>query len=108
MYLCTRKINNQTIQPYRITDKRHIMTEITIQDIVRDLNQSNEENAYYWDARYDKGYHLHLFPDGTVACMMKYSTTIERISPEGFIYAVNNKCYGNSISENAYYDNMKW
>ena len=84
------------------------MTEITIQDIVRDLNQSNEENAYYWDARYDKGYHLHLFPDGTVACMMKYSTTIERISPEGLIYAGNNKGYGNSMSENAYCGNMKW
>lgn len=108
MYLCTRKINKSNNSALSHHGKRHIMTEITIQDIVRDLNQSNEENAYYWDARYDKGYHLHLFPDGTVACMMKYSTTIERISPEGFIYAVNNKCYGNSISENAYYDNMKW
>ena len=108
MYLCSRKINKSNNSALRNTVKRYIMTEITIQDIVRDLNQSNEENAYYWDARYDKGYHLHLFPDGTVACMMKYSTTIERISPEGFIHAVNNKCYGNSISENAYYDNMKW
>lgn len=83
------------------------MTEITIQDIVRDLNQSNEENAYYWDARYDKGYHVHLFPDGSVACMMKNNTTIERISIAAFINAVNNKCYRNSISENTYYDNMK-
>lgn len=83
------------------------MTEITIQDIVRDLNQSNEENAYYWDALNDKGYHVHLFPDGSVACMMKNNTTIERISIAAFINAVNNKCFGNSISENTYYDNMK-
>ena len=83
------------------------MTEITIQDIVRDLNQSNEENAYYWDALNDKGYHVHLFPDGSVACMMKNNTSIERISIAAFITAVNNKCYGNSISENTYYDNMK-
>lgn len=83
------------------------MTEITIQDIVRDLNQSNEENAYYWDALNDKGYHVHLFPDGSVACMMKNNTSIERISIAAFINAVNNKCYGNSISENTYYDNMK-
>ena len=83
------------------------MTEITIQDIVRDLNQSNEENAYYWDALNDKGYHVHLFPDGSVACMMKNNTKIERISIAAFINAVNNKCYGNSISENTYYDNMK-
>lgn len=83
------------------------MTEITIQDIVRDLNQSNEENAYYWDALNDKGYHVHLFPDGSVACMIKNNTTIERISIAAFINAVNNKCYGNSISENTYYDNMK-
>ena len=83
------------------------MTEITIQDIVRDLNQSNEENAYYWDALNDKGYHVHLFPDGSVACMMKNNTTIERISIAAFINAVNNKCFGNSISENTYYDPMK-
>ena len=83
------------------------MTEITIQDIVRDLNQSNEENAYYWDALNDKGYHVHLFPDGSVACMMKNNTSIERISIAAFINAVNNNCYGNSISENTYYDNMK-
>lgn len=83
------------------------MTEITIQDIVRDLNQSNEENAYYWDALNDKGYHVHLFPDGSVACMVKNNTSIERISIAAFINAVNNKCYGNSISENTYYDNMK-
>lgn len=83
------------------------MTEITIQDIVRDLNQSNEENAYYWDALNDKGYHVHLFPDGSVACMMKNNTSIERISIAAFINAVNNKCFGNSISENTYYDNMK-
>lgn len=83
------------------------MPEITIQDIVRDLNQSNEENAYYWDALNDKGYHVHLFPDGSVACMMKNNTSIERISIAAFINAVNNKCYGNSISENTYYDNMK-
>lgn len=83
------------------------MTEITIQDIVRDLNQSNEENAYYWDALNDKGYHVHLFPDGSVACMMKNNTTIERISIAAFINAINNKCFGNSISENTYYDNMK-
>lgn len=83
------------------------MTEITIQDIVRDLNQSNEENAYYWDALNDKGYHVHQFPDGSVACMMKNNTSIERISIAAFINAVNNKCFGNSISENTYYDNMK-
>ena len=83
------------------------MPEITIQDIVRDLNQSNEENAYYWDALNDKGYHVHLFPDGSVACMMKNNTSIERISIAAFINAVNNKCFGNSISENTYYDNMK-
>lgn len=83
------------------------MTEITIQDIVRDLNQSNEENAYYWDALNNKGYHVHLFPDGSVACMMKNNTTIERISIAAFINAVNKKCYGNSISENTYYDNMR-
>ena len=88
------------------------MTEITIQDIVRDLNQSNEENAYYWDALNDKGYHLHLFPDGSVAYMMqyrtKYSANIERIGSIAFIDAVNRYCNGNRISENAYYRNMKW
>lgn len=80
---------------------------ITMNDIIRDLTNEKEENAYYWDALNDVAYHVHILMDGEPVCMKAENKQIQVISSDGFIEAVNNKCYGNSISENNYYDSIK-
>lgn len=79
---------------------------ITMNDIIKDLAVENEENAYYWDALNHNGYHVHVFPGNTVVCMKSECLRIRVISEKEFIDAVNNKCFGNSISENSYYDSV--
>lgn len=79
---------------------------ITKNDIVRDLANENEENAYYWDALNDTGYHIHILPNGKTVCMKAKNKHIEVISEQEFMVAVNGKCYGNAISENNYYDTL--
>lgn len=76
-------------------------------DIIRDLANEQEENAYYWDALNDVAYHVHVLMDGTSVCMKAENKQIQVIDEKEFIEAVNNKCYGNSISENNYYGSIK-
>lgn len=80
---------------------------ITMNDIIRDLENEKEENAYYWDALNDTGYHVHVLPNGKLVCMKAKDMQIRVISEKEFIDAVNDKCYGNAISENSYYDTVK-
>ena len=72
-------------------------------DIIRDLANEKEENAYYWDALNDTGYHVHVLMNNKPVCMKAKNKRIQVIDEKEFIEAVNNKCYGNSISENNYY-----
>lgn len=80
---------------------------ITMNDIIRDLANEQEENAYYWDAMNDVAYHVHVLMDGIPVCMKAENKQIQVISDGEFIDAVNNKCYGNFISENNYYSSIK-
>lgn len=80
---------------------------ITMNDIIRDLANEQEENAYYWDAMNDVAYHVHILIDGIPVCMKAEGKIISVISDHEFIDAVNNKCFGNAISENNYYGSIK-
>lgn len=79
---------------------------ITMNDIITDLANEKEENAYYWDALNDIGYHVHVLPNGKTVCMEAKDKHIEVISEKEFIDAVNEKCCGISISENNYYSSL--
>ena len=79
---------------------------ITMNDIIRDLENEKEENAYYWDALNDTGYHVHVLPNGKKICMKAKGLQVRVISEEEFIDAVNEKCYGNAISANNYYGSI--
>jgi len=80
------------------------MDMITIEDIKSDMLRFGEGDAYYWDALNETAYHIHLFLDGCkTVCMRNTGKRIELISETDFIDAVNNKCYGNSISADDYY-----
>ena len=79
---------------------------ITMNDIIRDLANEKEENAYYWDALNDTGYHVHVLPNGKKICMKAKGLQVRVISEEEFIDAVNDKCCGNAISANNYYDSI--
>ena len=80
---------------------------ITMNDIIRDLTNEKEENAYYWDAMNDVAYHVHVLMDGIPVCIKAVDKLIQVISDSDFIDAVNNKCFGNAISENNYYCSIK-
>lgn len=80
------------------------MNEITIKDVISDLNNEGESDAYYFDPQTGHAYHLHHFHDtGDVACMKNTGKTIRKISENEFTEAVNGKCFGNSINANSYY-----
>lgn len=87
-----------------ITVKSYNM--ITMNDIIRDLEIEKEENAYYWDALNDTGYHVHVLPNGKKICMKAKGLQVRVISEEEFIDAVNEKCCGNAISANNYYGSL--
>ena len=77
---------------------------ITIEDIKSDMLRFGEGDAYYWDALNETAYHIHLFLDGRkTVCMRNTGKRIEFMSEAEFEVAVNNRCYGNSISADEYY-----
>ena len=78
---------------------------ITMNNIITDLAKEKEENAYYWDALNDIGYHVHILPNGKTVCMKAKDKHIKVISEQDFMEAINN-IYGNSISENNYYSSL--
>ena len=79
---------------------------ITMNDIIRELEIEKEENAYYWDALNDTGYHVHILPNGKKICMKAKGLQVRVISEEEFIDAGNEKCCGNAISANNYYGSI--
>ena len=79
---------------------------IKIADIIRETLAENDNNAYYWDALNDTGYHVHVLPNGKKICMKAKGLQVRVISEEDFIDAVNEKCCGNAISANNYYGSL--
>ncbi len=80
---------------------------ITIEDIRKDMKAFNENDAYYYDSVNDNAYHAHLGNNDRFLFMKNNGKTIARISEEDFVEAVNHKCYGNSISSDAYFETLK-
>lgn len=84
---------------------------ITIEDIKSDMLRFGEGDAFYWDALNETAYHIHLYPkfvegyaDGyKTVCVKNTGKRIEFMSEAEFEDAVNNRCYGNSISADEYY-----
>lgn len=79
---------------------------IEIADIIREAAAENENNVFYWDALNDNGYHIHIFNDGSFVCFKQTRKMAKVITGEEFEYAVNYKCYGNSIGEESYYSSF--
>ena len=76
---------------------------IEMNDIIRDLENEKEENAYYWDALNDRGYQLHINYNGTFVCFKSTKKTLKVITAAEFEHAVNYECYLNSIGEYSFY-----
>lgn len=82
---------------------------ITKEIIIAALAKENKDNVFFWDAKNDTAYHAHVFQTGDLFCMMKKRTSkyIKVIDEQEFLYAINYKCDGFRITEDAYYYSLK-
>lgn len=82
---------------------------ITKEIIIAALTKENKDNVFFGDAKNDTAYHAHLFQTGDMFCMMKKRTSkyIKVIDEQEFLNAINYKCDGFRITEDAYYYALK-
>ena len=82
---------------------------ITKEIIIAALAKENKSNVFFFDNASDTIYHAHVFPTGDIFCMMKKRTSkyIKVIDEQEFLYAINYKCDGFRITEDAYYYALK-
>lgn len=78
---------------------------ITKEIIIKALAKENKSNAFFFDNASNTMYHVHVFQTGDMFCMMKKQTSkyIKFIDEQEFLYAINYKCDGFRITEDAYY-----
>lgn len=82
---------------------------ITKEVIITALKNRKKKDAFYYDNGSGTMYHAHVFQNGDLFCMMKKQTSkyIKVIDEYDFLYAINYKCDGFRITEDAYYYALK-
>ena len=77
---------------------------ITIEDIQKDLRSENENDAYYYDALNETGYHVHVDDNfKPVSFVRRTKDALSKIDEQEFVSGVNGAC-GNAVSANNYYE----
>ncbi len=79
---------------------------ITLKDLVDYVLDEHEDNIYYFDVVNEIAYHVHFNEKNEPKFFKNTGKTIRTIDEKTFINAIN-KCNGNSITENTYYNIIK-
>lgn len=76
---------------------------ITIEDVKKDMNITNEQDAFYYDSLHEIGYHMHEKNNGDVIFMKNTGKLIKFITVEDFLKEIN-KSYVSGSTADTYYD----